>query len=624
MSKLTFLERLQQDKPLLTDGAGGTNLHLLGSPIDACFDELNLTHPEMIARLHDNFLQVGAELLKTNTFASNRYKLAKHGLEDQVVAINKAAVDIAQRVVSTNFREDVYIAGSVGPLGVRLRPLGRTTEEEAEAAFIEQIGALAEAGVDAILLETFSDRQEILVALRAAKTVAPDVPVIANTTYSSDDRTLLGDLPARIARDLHSAGADVIGVNCGGGPAQISRILQLIRQAVPDTLTAAVPNAGFPEAIDGRMMYPATPDYFGDYARTFQALGASMIGGCCGTTAEHIAAMRVALDDDSRPLPEVHFFEPSSEDQALVPERPTPLARKLAEGKFVVTVEMSPPRSFVPQKILTAAQLLEDSGADMVDVADSPTARMRMSPWAVCHFLQSRQGIETVLHFPTRGRNLLRIQGDLLAAHALGLRNLFVVMGDPTHVGDYPQAMDNYDVPPTGLIKLIKQQMNHGVDYAGNSIGQPASFTVGCALNMGALDLDREIKLLRKKMDSGADFALCQPCFNPAEVERFQRRYEELAGEPLKLPVLIGILPLFNARHAHFLHNEIPGIVIPEALVTRMERAGDDAAAEGVRIARELLLDIKDSVQGVYVMPAFGKYELAAEVIDVLGIPSQA
>ena len=624
MSKLTFLERLQQDKPLLTDGAAGTNLHLLGSPIDACFDELNLTHPEMIARLHDNFLQVGAELLKTNTFASNRYKLAKYGLEDQVTAINKAAVDIAQRVVSTNFREDVYIAGSVGPLGVRLRPLGRTTEEEAEAAFIEQIGALAEAGVDAILLETFSDRQEILVALRAAKTVAPNVPVIANTTYSSDDRTLLGDLPARIARDLHTAGADVIGVNCGGGPAQISRILQLIRQAVPDTLTAAVPNAGFPEAIDGRMMYPATPDYFGDYARTFQALGASMIGGCCGTTAEHIAAMRVALDDDSTPLPEVHFFEPSSEDQDLIPERPTPLARKLAEGKFVVTVEMSPPRSFVPQKILTAAQLLEDSGADMVDVADSPTARMRMSPWAVCHFLQSRQGIETVLHFPTRGRNLLRIQGDLLAAHALGLRNLFVVMGDPTHVGDYPQAMDNYDVPPTGLIKLIKQQMNHGVDYAGNSIGQPASFTVGCALNMGALDLDREIKLLRKKIDSGADFALCQPCFNPAEVERFQRRYEELAGEPLKLPVLIGILPLFNSRHAHFLHNEIPGIVIPEALVTRMERAGDDAAAEGVRIARELLLDIKDLVQGVYVMPAFGKYELAAEVIDVLGIPSQA
>ncbi len=622
MPKGSFLERLKQDKPLLTDGAMGTNLHGHGISIDACFDALNLTHPEQVARVHAGFVQAGAELIKTNTFGANRFKLSKHGLENQVEAINRAAVDLARRVILASFREDVYIAGSVGPLGVRLHPFGRTTREEAKAAFAEQIKALAEAGADVILLETFSDRVEILAALDAASEVAPDLPVIANTTYASDDRTLLGDLPARVARDLAEAGADVIGVNCGGGPTQIARILQLIRQAVPDVLTAAIPNAGFPEAVGGRMMYPATAEYFGDYARTLRAIGANLIGGCCGTTADHIAAMRAALDDETTPLPEIQVFEPSSEATELVPERPTALARKLAEGRFVVTVEMSPPRSFIPQKILTSAQLLQDAGADMVDVTDSPTARMRMSPWAVCHFLQSRQGIETVLHFPTRGRNLLRIQGDLLAAHALGLRNLFVVMGDPTHVGDYPDAMDNYDVPPTGLIKLIKQQMNKGVDYAGNSIGQPTTFTVGCALNMGAQDLDHEIKLMRKKLAAGADFALCQPCFDPADAERFHTRYQEIAGEPYTLPTLIGILPLYSAKHAHFLHNEIPGIVIPEPLMDRMDRAGEDAPQEGVRIARELLLAVKDYVQGVYVIPAFGKYELAADVIDVLGIPS--
>ncbi len=618
MARIPFLERIKQDTPLLTDGAMGTNLHRHGIPIDACFDELNLTRPELVARIHTDFVQAGAELIETNTFGANRFKLARHGLEDQVEAINKAGVEIARRVIGANFRDNIYIAGSVGPLGVRLVPYGRITLGEAQAAFAEQIRALAESAVDVIILETFSDLQEILAALAAAREVAPGTPVIANMTFSRDDRTLMGDLPAHVARELHKAGADVIGVNCGGGPAQISRILKIIRQAAPEALCAAIPNAGYPETVGERMMYPATPEYFGDFALTFKAIGANVIGGCCGTTAEHITAMRRALDDKSLPLPVISFPEPISEEAAEVVEQPTELSRKLAAGKFIVTVEMHPPRSFTPQKLLAAAQLLQDAGADIVDVADSPTARMRMSPWAVCHLLHSRVGIETVLHFPTRGRNLLRVQGDLLAAHALGLRNLFVVMGDPTHIGDYPEAMDEYDVSPSGLIRLIKQQMNRGLDQAGNSIGQPTSFTVGCAVNMGANDLDREIKVLRRKIKAGADFALAQPVFDPALIARFHQAYEEKAGEPLTLPILMGVMPLYSLRHAHFLHNEIPGITIPDDIFARIEKAGDSAPQEGVRISQELLAKIRDQVQGAYIIPAFGHYELAAKVIDAL------
>ncbi len=619
MAKIPFLERLKHDKPLLADGAMGTMLHQGGASFNGCFDELNLSHPEQVARVHRAYIEAGAELVETNTFGANRYKLAKHGLEDQAVEINRAGVTLARRVIDASFRDDIYLAGSVGPLGVRLKPFGRIQPEAARAAFVEQIGALAAAGVDLILLETFSDRLELLEAIAAAREAAPGVPVVAQMTFAQDDRTLLGDLPAQVARDLRRAGADVIGVNCGGGPEQLSRILQAMRQAVPDAVFSAMPNAGLPESVGERMMYPATSAYFADYALTFKAIGASVIGGCCGTTPEHIAAMRRALDDPARPLPHIHVLETGSDEQADVPERPTELARKLAAGRFVVTVEVSPPRSFVPQKLLASAQLLQEAGADMVDVADSPTARMRMSPWAVCHFLQTRLNIETVLHFPTRGRNLLRVQGDLLAAHALGLRNLFVVMGDPTKIGDYPEAMDNYDVAPSALIGIIKGKMNHGVDQAGNSIGQPTTFTVGCALNMGAADIDHEIATLRKKLENGADFALGQAVFDPAVIERFHKRYAEIEGKPFALPVLMGVMPLFSLKHAQFLHNEVPGITIPDAIMKRIEDAGENAPAEGVRIAGELLRDLRGLANGAYIIPAFGHYELAAEVIDTLG-----
>ncbi|MEZ4672163.1 MAG: bifunctional homocysteine S-methyltransferase/methylenetetrahydrofolate reductase [Anaerolineae bacterium] len=621
MSKQSFLERIKNaSNPLLGDGAMGTMLHAQGTPISTCFDELNITHPEQVARVHRAYIEAGSELIESNTFGANRYKLAKHGLEDKVVEINRAGIELARRVIQASFREDVYLAGSVGPLGVRLKPFGRVKPQEARAAFAEQIKALADAGADVILMETFSDRLELLEALQAARDVAPYVPVICHMTFSQDDRTLLGDLPAQVARDLYRAGADVVGVNCGGGPEQLSRILQLMRQAVPEATVSAMPNAGFPESVGERMMYPATQDYFADYALTFKAIGASLIGGCCGTTPAHIAAMRKALDNPALPLPDIHVLESNGDDDTDVPERPTELARKLAAGRFVITVEMKPPRSFIPQKLLASARLLQEAGADMVDVADSPTARMRMSPWAVCHFLQSQLHMETVLHFPTRGRNLLRVQGDLLAAHALGLRNLFVVMGDPTKIGDYPEAMDNYDVAPSALISIIKNKLNYGTDQAGNSIGQPTTFTVGCALNMFAADLDREIQTTIKKLENGADFALGQAVFEPQRIETFHKRFREITGEDFKLPVLMGLIPLYSLKHAQFLHNEIPGISIPDALMKRLEDAGDESPAEGVRIAQSLLRDLKGLVQGAYIIPAFGRYELAAEVIDALAV----
>jgi methionine synthase / methylenetetrahydrofolate reductase(NADPH) len=619
MGKLPFLQRLQQEKPILGDGAMGTMLHMRGVPLNVCFDQLNLTQPELVAAVHRDFITAGAEMIETNTFGANRFKLAERGLENQVVEINRAAVDIARRVIEASWRP-VYIAGSVGPLGVRVKPYGRLKPEEARAAFAEQIGALAEAGVDIIIFETFSDLAEIKEGLAAAREVAPDTPIVCQMTFAQDDRTLLGFLPGSAARELHEAGADIIGVNCSGGPAQISRVLQAMHHAAPDAIFSAMPNAGFPESVGGRVMYAATADYFAEYALTFKAIGASIIGGCCGTTPDHIAAMRKALDDPSRPLPRIQVFELNGEDDLDMPERPTELSHRLSTGQFTITVEVAPPRSFTANKLLDAARMLQSAGAHILDVADSPTARMRMSPWAVSHLLQNQVGMETVLHFPTRGRNLLRIQGDLLAAHALGLRNLFVTMGDPTRIGDYPDAMDTYDIVPSKLIELIKHGMNTGVDMAGNSIGAPTSFTVGCALNMFADDIDNEIKVLRKKLESGSDFALGQAVFEPARIERFIRRYEEIEGQPFNLPVLMGLMPLFSLKHATYLHNEVPGINIPETILKRIEDAGEDAAQEGVQIAQELLRDIKGLVAGAYIIPAFGRYDLVADVIDAVPV----
>jgi len=614
-----FLERLRENRPLLADGAMGTLLHSRGIPMNDCFERCNLTRPELVSEIYRGYIAAGADMIEANTFGANRLKLAEFGLEDQVEAINWAGIELARKAVKESGR-DVYVVASIGPLGVGVQPYGRLKQEEARSVYAEQILALTQAGADAILFETFTDLTEALLALEVAQQVAPGLPVICEMTFGHEDRTLTGHLPGNVARKLHEAGADVVGVNCSAGPGHISRILQMMKQAAPDAILSAMPNAGFPETMGGRTMYPATVEYFAEYALTAKAIGATIIGGCCGTTPDHIAAMRAALDDTSRPLPHVGMVEVHHEEDHGVAESPSELAFKLANGKFIVSVEMKPPRSHNFDRVLASAQMLVDVGADVLNIADSPAAQMRVSPWAVANLLQNRLGAETVLHFPTRGRNLLRVQGDLLGAHALGLRNIFVCMGDPTRIGDYPDANDNYDIVPSGLIKLISQRMNTGVDQAGNSIGQPTSFTVGCALNMGAEDVDKEIDVLRKKLDAGADFALGQAVFEPQIAENFLRRYEEIEGHPLKLPVLMGVMPLYSLKHAKFLDNEIPGINIPPAIFKRIEDAGEDAAAEGVKIAQELLRDLKDMVRGAYIIPAYGRYELAAQVIEAVAV----
>jgi homocysteine S-methyltransferase len=401
----------------------------------------------------------------------------------------------------------------------------------------------------------------------------------------------------------------------------VLRLLGAFQQAAPGARFLVKPNAGWPEHVGGRVMFPATPEYFGEYAAALRDAGAHIVGGCCGTTPAHIAAMRAALNAP-RPARPVHHLGFSTEaerrdERAPAPDAPTQLAQKLAAGRFVVGVEMDPPRGFSTHKLMAGAHLLAEAGADVINVADSPMARMRMSAWAVAHLLQREVGVETVLHFPTRGRNLLRVQGDLLAAHALGVRNVFVVMGDPTSIGDYPNAMDNYDLVPSGLIKLIKQGFNAGVDHAGADIGQPTSFLAGCAVNLNAADPDKEIRALRRKIEAGADFALTQPVFEVEPARAFLRRYADQHG-PLRLPLLAGVLPLVSTRHAAFLHNEVPGIVIPEPLRRRMEAAGNDGPAEGVRIAQELLAALHGLVQGAYLMPPFGRYDLAADVLDAV------
>ncbi len=615
----SILDRLAQGS-LLADGAMGTTLHTAGVPMDACFDALNLTDPARVADVHRAFLRAGAVLLETNSFGANRYKLRAHGLADSVVAINRAAVEIALKAAAEFLDRDSYVAGAVGPLGIRIAPYGRLQPEQAFDAFREQIAALHNAGASAIMLETFTDLHEIEEAIRAARDVDPKLPVIASMTFTRDERTVLGDSPREVADALCKAGADVIGVNCSAGPSQIAKIARAMRIAQPDALISAMPNAGYPESINGRVMYPATPEYFAEYALSVRDLGVALIGGCCGVLPEHIAAMRGALD---RPID--HASRMTVIGQLSTPlinasaQQPTDLARKLNVGQFVVTVEMAPPRGFTTEKALVAAQLLYDAGVDTVDVSDSPRSRMRMSPWAVCHAIQTTIGMDTILHFPTRGRNLLRVQGDLLAAHALGVRNIFVVMGDPTNIGDYPDAHDTYDVVPSGLIKLIKKQLNTGLDQAGNSIGQPTTFSVGCALNMGAPDLDQEIKTLQKKIEAGADFALTQSVYEPSVVEIFLKRYRERHGD-LALPVLVGVLPLYGARHAAFLHNEVPGISIPDAVRLQIDAGGDVAPQVGVALATDLLNNLRGMVQGAYLIPPFGRYDMAAEIMDGLRV----
>ncbi len=492
---LSLLARLAQ-APLLSDGATGTLLYVHGVSFEQCFDALNVDQPALVQELHQEYLRAGSEIIETNTFGANRFKLEAHGLDSRVAEINAAGVRLARAAADVSGKS-AFVAASVGPLGVELAPVGAISRQEAHAAFREQITALVSENPDALIFETFGNLQEITEAIRAAQSLT-NLPLIAQMTFTADGVTTYGYTPVQVAHALSALKVNVIGVNCSVGPARVLPVIEQIIHTVRHdprhpgiVYFSAQPNAGFPEAGGGRIFYPATPDYFGEYARRFAEAGVNLIGGCCGTTPQHTRAMRLSLDAylrTARKPARITSVTPNApESKPVLSEPPTQLQQKLAVGHFVVSVEMDPPRGFNADAVLAGALILKQAGADVINVADSPRAQMRMSAWAVAHLIQTEIGAETVLHFPVRGRNLLRVHGDLMAAHALRVRNIFACMGDPVATGDYPQATDAYDVVPSGLVKLVKQHFNAGIDHAGTEIGAPCSFTAGVASARGTL-----------------------------------------------------------------------------------------------------------------------------------------
>ncbi len=609
MKSDAFLERLSKG-PLLCDGAMGTQLYARGVSFDRCFDELNLTRPELVRGIHLDYIRAGAEIIETNTFGANAVRLAKHRLEDKVREINRRGAQIA-RECAARADQPVLVAGSIGPLGKPVEPYGPITPEQAQRAFAEQVEGLVEGGVDLLIIETFSDLREMELAIAAARSVT-DIPIIAQMTFNEDGVTLRGDDPVTIVARLEELGVEVIGANCSVGSQPMLAVVEKMAPLSSKPLSAQ-PNAGFPAYIEGRFVYLSSPEYMAEYARRMVEAGAVIVGGCCGTTPEHIARMREAIQDLRPPelrRKAVQISFPTPEPvPAVVEAEPTELARRL-ERKFVITVEVDPPKGFDLSRLMPRLEALRDSGVvDAINVADSPRAQARMSALAMAGLIQNRLGMEAILHLACRHRNLVALHSELLGAHAMGVRNVFVVMGDPPRIGDYPDATAVADIVPSRLVRLIKA-FNRGEDLAGRPIEQPTSFFVGVAFNPNAENLDRELRVLEKKVNAGADFLLTQPVYDPEVLERVLKR---IGAFPV--PVIMGVLPLYSHRHAEFLHNEVPGIHVPEVVRRRMREAGQDGLAVGVELARELLSAVRDHVHGAYIMPPFGRYD----VVEAIG-----
>jgi homocysteine S-methyltransferase len=595
----------------------GTQLHAQGAPLTRCFDELNLLQPDLVQAVHRAYIAAGAEVIETNTFAANRIALAAYGLERRVRDVNFRGVKIAREAREVS-GEPVFLAGSVSSIGQPLAPIGTITPEEARAIFVEQIEALLEAGVDLLVLETFSSPMELREAVLAARSVSADLPIIAQVSVHEEGKTLAGATPAEVVGVLDALHVDALGVNCGVGP---QTALDAIHQMRPLTRTplSAMPNAGHPTTQGGRQIYVSTPEYFADYARRFADAGVAIIGGCCGTTPAHIAAMRVALPRGGSAPSSVSVAEVARQrvDDSTPPEPPaeagSPLARKVRAGEFIISVEVDPPRGTNPTKMLQGAALLKEAGVDCVDIGDSPMARVRMSCIAFAALCEQRIGVETLIHFTTRDRNLMALQSELLGAHALGIRNVIALTGDPPQMGGYPSATGVWDVKSPGFIRIIKQ-LNQGVDWAGNSIGRPTNFLVACAVNPMAEDLEYELDWYYQKVEAGADFAITQPLYNIEQLDRFFDRVPNPT-----IPTVVEIMPLQSYRHAEFCHNELAGVVIPEEHLAKMKQAGERGIEVGFELAHQFLLDVFDRVDGVLFVPSFHRYEMVAELVRETG-----
>ncbi len=618
-----FTEALKE-RSLLFDGAMGTMLYEAGRSLDESLDALNLSHPELVTGVYRAYINAGADVIETNTFGGNRIRLEHHGLAEKVRDINFRGVKLAREEREISGRP-VLVAGSVGPTGRTLAPIGTLASQEATDVFREQIEALLEAGVDLLVFETMGSVEEMNAALDAADQCA-DLPIVALMTFAEDGRTLSGHEPETIATMLTERGVNVIGANCSVGPQRLLKVMRKMR-AVLDTMPdgkpalAAIPNAGYPTMVGSRLIYRSSPEYFADFAARAIEAGAQVVGGCCGTTPEHILAMRHALDTlSTAPEAPVSSEQPSeirakrtlrfADDDTIEPTQ----IKQMLGRKFLRCVEIDPPKGFNPQKALDGARLLKDAGVDAINVADSPMARVRMSAMTLCYLIQQEVDVETIIHFTTRDRSLMGLQSELLGAHAAGVRNILALTGDPPSLGDYPESSAVYDVDSIGLIRVITR-LNQGEDSAGASIGRAANFTIACAIDPTRDDLEEEARRLHEKIEAGADFVMTQPIFDAEVWTRFLTFYGE---ERLPVPVMIGVLPLQSSRHAEFLHNEVPGITLTDRARDRMRRAGSEGRKEGIRMAQELLSELVPYADGTYLMPSFGRYEVAAEVISIL------
>ena len=606
-----FFDALER-RVLLSDGAMGTALRDRGVPASVCLDEQNISNPQLVQAVHTEYLTAGAEIIETNTFGANRLRLRSFDLAKQAAEINTAGVAIA-REATRDRGLHAFIAGAVGPVGVGLASGGDVTLKQAHKAFAEQTQVLVDSGVDLIMLETFPSLAEARQAVEAVREVRKDIPLIVQVTFQRDGRTWMGEEPAAVARELRNAGADVVGVNCMPGPQAALDILEEMSSASKVKLSVQ-PNAGHPRVVEREVSYPVTPVVFAEYVPRLVAAGAVVIGGCCGTTPEHISAMHDALrkskDDPAAEVPAIDAaidFELPPEE--LEPEDTT-LREKLAAGRFVVTAEVDPPRGLNPRRALQGAAKLRIAGVDAVNVADSPMARVRMSAFALAVLLKQQLGLEPVVHVTTRDRNLLALQADLIGAHVLGTRTVLCLRGDAPSGSGYAKAVGVWDVTPVGLLRVLKG-LNEGIDFAGSAMAQPTSFFSGAAANPTAASLEAEIKLLRRKVEAGADFVMTQAIYDIEALERFLAK-----AARFKVPILIGVLPLHSHRHAEFIHNELPGVVIPESVRGRMKEAGEHGLEEGATIARETVQAARGGIQGIYLIPAFGRYDVAAELVE--------
>ena len=599
---------------LVFDGAMGTMLYSEGIPFTQCFDAINLNQPDVVRTIHAAYVRAGADIIETNTFGANRFRLADHGYADQVREINVAGAQLAREMAAGK----AYVAGAVGPIGKPLAPIGVIPPEDAESAFREQIEGLALGGVDLLVIETIADLNEMARAVAAAKAVAPQLPIVAQMTFSEEAKTIIGNKPTEIVRLLQDLGVAAVGANCSVGPQGILDVIEKMATVAKIPLVAQ-PNAGLPQLVAGRFLYLATSEYFEEYTRKLVDAGASLIGGCCGTTPEHVAAiwrsakeLKAPRRDSRGPREESATIEVLETARAA---KASPVAERSTFGKklgkrFVCSVEIDPPRGLDLEKYLQGALMLKRRGADAINIADSPLGRARMAPMAMGHLIQQNVGIETIIHVCCRDRNLLALQSELMGSHALGIRNLMLITGDPVQSGDYLKASDVFDLDSIGLIRLAAA-LNRGVDLTGKAVDRPTSFLIGCGANPTAVDLDHDVERLYQKLAAGADYVFTQPLYDPGDLERYLKRIPDV-----KIPICVGILPLRNSKHAEFLHNEVPGMRVPDAIRDRMRSAGDKGPEMGITIAREFLEQVKPMTSGIYLMPPFNRFDMAADVME--------